>query len=198
MKDYDAVNKRMPRWAVFTIGFTILILLLVALSSWATQEMAKIFGYHRQLGDPLFGRFYNPFKFLQWYMQYQVPTGQGLRPLLDKVVIKVLLLEGLAFLVVVISCGFITNSRRRNENIHGSAKWAEESELQQMGLAPPKGKKGEGVIVGGFRNKNGQLQYLKHDGPEHVIGIAPTRSGKGVGLLFLLYYHGSTQQLLVI
>lgn len=183
MKDYDAVNKRMPRWAVFTIGFTILILLLVALSSWSTQEMAKIFGYHRQLGDPLFGHFYSPFKFLQWYMQYQVPTGQGLRPLLDKVVIKVLLLEGLAFLVVVISCGFITNSRRKNENIHGSAKWAEESELQQMGLAPPKGKKGEGVIVGGFRNKNGQLQYLKHDGPEHVIGIAPTRSGKGVGLV---------------
>ena len=25
--------------------------------------------------------------------------------------------------------------------------------------------------------------YIRHDGPEHVISIAPTRSGKGVGLV---------------
>ncbi|MEJ5038594.1 type IV secretory system conjugative DNA transfer family protein [Acinetobacter johnsonii] len=183
MKDYDDVNKRIPRWAVFLAGFVVLVLSLTVISSWATQEMARIFGYHKQLGQPLFGHYYNPFKFLQWYMQYQVPAGKGLRPLLDKVVLKVLIFEGLAFLIVVLTLGFITNSRRKNQDIHGSAKWAEESELQQMGLAPPKGKKGEGVIVGGFRNKKGNLQYLKHDGPEHVIGIAPTRSGKGVGLV---------------
>ncbi|WP_228273201.1 type IV secretory system conjugative DNA transfer family protein [Acinetobacter soli] len=183
MKDYDEANKRMPRWAVFIAALMVLAISLIILSSWATQEMAKIFGYHRQLGQPIYGHFYSPYKFLQWYMQYQVPTGHGLRPLLDKVVLKYVIIEGLIFLVVVLTCGFITNSRRKNQNIHGSAKWAEESELQQMGLAPPKGEKGEGVIVGGFRNKQGKLQYLKHDGPEHVIGIAPTRSGKGVGLV---------------
>jgi type IV secretion system protein VirD4 len=25
--------------------------------------------------------------------------------------------------------------------------------------------------------------YLRHDGPEHVLCFAPTRSGKGVGLV---------------
>ena len=28
-----------------------------------------------------------------------------------------------------------------------------------------------------------RLQYLRHNGPEHVLAFAPTRSGKGVGLV---------------
>ncbi len=37
-------------------------------------------------------------------------------------------------------------------------------------------------------------QYLRHDGPEHVMSFAPTRSGKGVGLVVptLLSWTGST------
>jgi len=36
-------------------------------------------------------------------------------------------------------------------------------------------------------------QYLRHDGPEHVMAFAPTRSGKGVGLVIptLLSWTGS-------
>ena len=36
-------------------------------------------------------------------------------------------------------------------------------------------------------------QYLRHDGPEHVLCFAPTRSGKGVGLVIptLLTWAGS-------
>ena len=37
---------------------------------------------------------------------------------------------------------------------------------------------GRGVFLG----KLGQ-SYLLHDGPEHVLAFAPTRSGKGVGLV---------------
>src|SRR3546814_8475245 len=35
--------------------------------------------------------------------------------------------------------------------------------------------------------------YLRHDGPEHVLCFAPTRSGKGVGLVIptLLTWPGS-------
>ena len=36
----------------------------------------------------------------------------------------------------------------------------------------------EGVFLGRFRH-----HYLRHDGPEHVMCFAPTRSGKGVGLV---------------
>jgi type IV secretion system protein VirD4 len=37
--------------------------------------------------------------------------------------------------------------------------------------------------VGGWTDEKGRLHYLRHNGPEHVIAIAPTRSGKGVGLV---------------
>ena len=37
--------------------------------------------------------------------------------------------------------------------------------------------------MGGWRDKHKTLHYLRHDGPEHVAAIAPTRSGKGVGLV---------------
>nr|WCS70357.1 IncP-type DNA transfer coupling protein TraG [Salmonella enterica subsp. enterica serovar Rissen] len=42
--------------------------------------------------------------------------------------------------------------------------------------------------------QNGQLQYLRHNGPEHVLTYAPTRSGKGVGLVVptLLSWKHST------
>jgi type IV secretion system protein VirD4 len=34
------------------------------------------------------------------------------------------------------------------------------------------------LLVGRF-----DRDYLRHDGPEHVLCFAPTRSGKGVGLV---------------
>jgi type IV secretion system protein VirD4 len=44
------------------------------------------------------------------------------------------------------------------------------------------------VLIGRWRN-----EYLRHDGPEHVLCFAPTRSGKGVGLVVptLLTWPGS-------
>ena len=42
----------------------------------------------------------------------------------------------------------------------------------------------DGVYVGGWRPEGGhRLNYLRHNGPEHVLAFAPTRSGKGVGLV---------------
>jgi type IV secretion system protein VirD4 len=56
---------------------------------------------------------------------------------------------------------------------YGSAHWAETSEVRQAGLLGH-----EGVMLGRWRH-----EYLRHDGPEHVLCFAPTRSGKGVGLV---------------
>jgi type IV secretion system protein VirD4 len=46
----------------------------------------------------------------------------------------------------------------------------------------------DGVLLGRW-----QEEYLRHDGPEHVLCFAPTRSGKGVGLVVptLLTWPGS-------
>uniref|UniRef100_UPI00260D3D6B type IV secretory system conjugative DNA transfer family protein n=1 Tax=uncultured Kiloniella sp. TaxID=1133091 RepID=UPI00260D3D6B len=40
-----------------------------------------------------------------------------------------------------------------------------------------------GVTVGGYKNRFFGTTVLKHNGPEHVLTFAPTRSGKGVGLV---------------
>ena len=43
---------------------------------------------------------------------------------------------------------------------------------------------GRGVYVGGWWDASSRRQlYLRHNGPEHVLCFAPTRSGKGVGLI---------------
>jgi hypothetical protein len=55
-------------------------------------------------------------------------------------------------------------------------------ELRAAGLAAP-----DGVVLGQF-----ERDYLRHDGPEHVLCFAPARSGKGIGLVVptLLTWHG--------
>lgn len=57
--------------------------------------------------------------------------------------------------------------------LHGAARWASESELAAQGLRARKG-----IVLG---SKAGRL--LVSDGPEHVLLHAPTRSGKGVGVV---------------
>lgn len=71
--------------------------------------------------------------------------------------------------------------RRRSPNyigdLHGSAAWATESEVLK------EGKFDDGVYIGGYKRSNGTVAYLRHNGPEHLIAFAPSRSGKGVGLI---------------
>ena len=58
---------------------------------------------------------------------------------------------------------------------HGSARWAEAHEIEATGLLHP-----AGVFVGGWSH-GGRTLPLRHNGPQHVLGFAPARSGKGVG-----------------
>ena len=67
---------------------------------------------------------------------------------------------------------------------YGSARWADAREVRRAGLLGL-----DGVVLGRFDGR-----YLRHDGPEHVLCFAPTRSGKGVGLVIptLLTWPSST------
>jgi len=62
---------------------------------------------------------------------------------------------------------------------HGSARWATRADLHSAGLVD---RSGEGVYVGAWPDERETL-YLRHDGPQHVLAFAPSRSGKGVGLV---------------
>ncbi|WP_068084064.1 conjugal transfer protein TraG [Novosphingobium rosa] len=71
----------------------------------------------------------------------------------------------------------------KNVTTYGSARWAEPGEVERAGLHAD-----AGVFLGELDGR-----YLRHDGPEHVMAFAPTRSGKGVGLVVptLLSWTGS-------
>src|SRR5206468_855213 len=71
----------------------------------------------------------------------------------------------------------------KNVQTYGSARWASNEEIRKAGLLGP-----DGVILGCHAG-----HYLRHDGPEHVLCFAPTRSGKGAGLVVptLLTWPGS-------
>lgn len=58
---------------------------------------------------------------------------------------------------------------------HGSSRWANEKEFFEAGLCGD-----HGVILG--QSQKGET-LIRHNGPEHVLAIAPTRGGKGVGLV---------------
>lgn len=59
--------------------------------------------------------------------------------------------------------------------VHGSAHWADARQVKAT-LGGP-----SGLIVGRENRERGQL--LRYDGPAHLLTIAPTRSGKGVGAI---------------
>lgn len=70
----------------------------------------------------------------------------------------------------MIAIGALRNLR---PPLHGAARWASESEIARAGLRAP-----QGIVLG---RKGGR--HLVFGGPEHVMLSAPTRSGKGVGVV---------------
>lgn len=62
---------------------------------------------------------------------------------------------------------------RRRPTLHGDARWASEAEVASQGLRSDKG-----ILLG---KKGGR--FLVFGGAEHVLLEAPTRAGKGVGVV---------------
>ena len=56
-------------------------------------------------------------------------------------------------------------------------------EVDRVNRAGQHGSGATGVYVGAWLDKSGRQHYLRHNGPEHVLCYAPTRSGKGVALI---------------
>tara|TARA_R110000782_G_scaffold19775_1_gene53824 strand:+ start:546 stop:2321 length:1776 start_codon:yes stop_codon:yes gene_type:complete len=67
---------------------------------------------------------------------------------------------------------------RKGDELHGSARWAKLPDLKKARLF-----RKDGVVVGGWPSWFGRVRELRHDGPEHVLVWAPTRTGKGVSLI---------------
>jgi type IV secretion system protein VirD4 len=161
------------------------LLLLVIVNFIATQYIAARFQYQPVLGQPVLRNksvaIYQPFYWVIWGWQYSTSKDELIRrPFFEG---EMIVLAG-SFLSVGIF--FVMANRRARklsenaEDLHGSARWAAEDDVRETGLL----NANRGVYVGGWRPEGDRrLRYLRHNGPEHILAFAPTRSGKGVGLV---------------
>lgn len=152
----------------------------LTLANWITsQYLAKQFLYSKALGGSYHG-LYAPFSWFGWALAYY-----RLAPITffkGELVLVALTIIGLVSYVLLV--GFRLRNPTENKGIHGTASFATEADIIESGLLPKKpGAAHPGVFVGGFKTKQGDIRYLRHNGPEHVAVIAPTRSGKGVGIV---------------
>lgn len=163
---------------------------LVVAGQVATQVAAADFEHQAALG-PRLGKLYAPWAVLDWHARWSSFYAEALS--------RALRLGGAAgLLCMVVGYRLMGAGAGRQRHLHGSARWAVEADLREAGLLAGKrddaGRRADGVYVGAWIDRRGRKHYLRHSGPEHVLAYAPTRSGKGVGLVIptLLSWPHST------
>ncbi|MFT5331017.1 MAG: type IV secretion system protein VirD4 [Parasphingorhabdus sp.] len=166
------------------LGQILIVFMIVILGVWAaTQWAAAMLGYQGQLGSAWFmaGELpvYHPWSLFRWWYHFDAYAPEVFRKAGSLAAISGFL--GCAWAIG----GSLWRARQSGKiTTYGSARWATRGEARAAGLHDD-----GGVFLGKSRGR-----YLRHDGPEHVMAFAPTRSGKGVGLVIptLLSWTGST------
>jgi type IV secretion system protein VirD4 len=171
------------------MGTLFLLVLILSLSA-ATQIFAHAFQYHAALGANL-GHLYAPWKVLQWAGEW----GNRHAPQFTLAGSVGMMVAAAGLLLLFALKRHLLDAGRAQSTLHGSARWADRKDIAAAGLLPrPRSLldrlRGQGgaegntsVYVGAWLDKHGRQHYLRHGGPEHVLCYAPTRSGKGVGLI---------------
>ncbi|OCC05401.1 conjugal transfer protein TraG [Labrys sp. WJW] len=164
-------------------GQILTVLTIILVTTWgATEWVAWRLAFQPELGAPwfrVFGcPFYLPPAFFWWWYGFDAYA-------------PAIFIEGATiaasggFISVAVAIGMSVWRAREASRVetYGSARWAEMGEVKAAGLLGA-----DGVVLGRYGRA-----YLRHDGPEHVLCFAPTRSGKGVGLVVpsLLTWPGS-------
>jgi type IV secretion system protein VirD4 len=165
------------------IGQILITSAIVLLGLWAaTQWAAAMLGHQPQLGLPWFELhglpLYRPWALFPWWFHYEAYAPA----VFNKA-------GALAAASGFFGCGAAVAGslwRARQSGAvttYGSARWATTKDVRSTGLLGQ-----AGLFLGSFGGAD-----LRHDGPEHVMAFAPTRSGKGVGLVVptLLSWSGS-------
>lgn len=140
----------------------------------ATQYVAQHFAYHPNLGASLYQHFYNPFNWILWQGDYFDEYSLFFRTLN---ITMIFIFVAIFIIFILIRLLALRKSKTHND-VHGTAHWMSSKVLKETGLVGEK----QGVYIGGYEEAN-KLKYLKHNGPEHILAFAPTRSGKGIGLV---------------
>jgi type IV secretion system protein VirD4 len=173
----------------------LLALLGIALAGlWASTEyIASHLSYAAALGPPwaTLGcvHLYAPWAWIEWGRVYESRW-----PLVFRNASGITTLSAIAGAGVAASATAFGRKSPTASRAHGSSRWATTEEVRKAGLL-----RDAGVVLcqtsdASFRTRidgSGQTKMtarklgrlVRHDGPEHVFCFAPTRSGKGVGLV---------------
>lgn len=156
----------------------LVMLSVFLLGNWyVTQSIAQECGYNEVLGQsvlhfqPPFCDFtvYQPMGYFFWKRD----------PMIAQAIPYILHSHALT-LYIFLACGagfcFLKSRSLKKLDSHGTADFASEEDIQNAKLNDPN----NGVVCGRdpFTKK-----IMLHNGPEHILLLAPSRSGKGVGII---------------
>jgi type IV secretion system protein VirD4 len=156
----------------------------VAANQVTTQHAASVLHKAPWLGEPLFqapiiGAVYAPWEWIAWWARWH--DAPALAPLWALCVREALVPMAL---IAAIACGAIALARRGwlgdISDLHGSARWATTRDLKAARLLEARSSRARraGVYLGVWKRS-----LIRDCGPAHVLVFAPTRSGKGVGIV---------------
>jgi type IV secretion system protein VirD4 len=137
----------------------------------ATQWVAARLGYQTALGPAdsivLGHPVYNPLRFFVWWYRFDAYARSTFEAGAE-------IFLGFFAFAIVLAFGFsLWRSREGSKSVtYGSARWAGARDVARMKLLS-----GDGVILGSWNR-----QLLRHDGEEHVLVVAPTSTGKSIGI----------------
>ena len=154
------------------------LILLVTLSLLISMQVGTQYvAYKLQFSDGLgssLNHIYLPWQSLIWRLKYH-----QYYPDYFNAAFGLTIMSGCLFLILIVFLNKPSKKESVSEYLHGSARWANKDDLKNAGIIDNE----EGVYVGAIEDAKGETQYLRHNGPEHILTYAPTRSGKGVGLV---------------
>jgi len=165
-------------WGQILAVFAIVLVCVWGATEWVALRLA----FQPELGTPWFKLLgfpvYYPPAFFWWWYGYDAYA-----PSIFVEGAYIAASGGLIAAAVAIGMSVWRAREAKKVETYGSARWADKAEVHAAGLLGP-----DGVVLGRYAH-----DYLRHDGPEHVLCFAPTRSGKGVGLVIpsLLTWPGS-------
>jgi len=171
-------------------------LLIALLINWrVTQLVAGLFGYARPLGPAWFG-FYAPWEWIIWWSRWHwVDRFQPIWEFSIREAAYPLLVVSAATAGVIVIARYLLSAS--DSDLHGSAHWGTTRDVRSASLIAPLTylprwarrllvrigllkalSRRTGIYLGLWRGS-----YLRDCGPGHVLVMAPTRSGKGVGVV---------------
>ncbi|MDB5575384.1 MAG: traG7 [Bradyrhizobium sp.] len=165
-------------WGQILVVFGIVLAAIWGATQWTAASLA----YQTELGPPWFmlggTPIYPPPAFFWWWFSFDAYA-----PAIFLRGAYIAASGGLVSAAIAIGMSVWRAREANRAQTYGSARWATMREVQAGGMLGD-----DGVVLGRFGP-----HYLRHDGPEHVLCFAPTRSGKGVGLVVpsLLTWPGS-------